>query len=245
VSVALTNFVFEAANFLLLAAGLGWVLFKPVRNALDAERAKRLADQEASDKLRAEAEVLAEKARTARRDVDRELDERREQVVSEAKKEAAAIVEDARAAQEAAKKSFENELETRRGTEVVALAESVGRVAAESVRQLMVTLAGPDLDLALVRAACTELAGIPAAARRSAQVESARALDDEARAALQAALGVPFAERVVASLGAGVRVITPAGQVDTSALAVARRAGQAVAALANDGAASDREPHDG
>ena len=32
---SLTSFIFEIANFLLLAAILGWVFFKPVRSALE------------------------------------------------------------------------------------------------------------------------------------------------------------------------------------------------------------------
>ena len=37
-SPTLANFIFETVNFLLLAAALGWVLYKPVRHALDAEQ---------------------------------------------------------------------------------------------------------------------------------------------------------------------------------------------------------------
>ncbi len=73
-SSALANFLFEAANFLLLAAALGWLLFKPVRRALDAERARHAREEDESKRLRAEAEVLAREARSAREAADREND---------------------------------------------------------------------------------------------------------------------------------------------------------------------------
>ena len=38
-SPTLTTFLFEAANFLVLAAVLGWLFFKPVRQALADHRA--------------------------------------------------------------------------------------------------------------------------------------------------------------------------------------------------------------
>ena len=40
-SPELTNFLFEAANVLTLAAVLGWLFFEPVRAQLDKERAAR------------------------------------------------------------------------------------------------------------------------------------------------------------------------------------------------------------
>lgn len=240
-SPAVSNFLFEAANFLLLALGLGWVLFKPVRRALDAERAQRQKEIDEGNAQRAEAETLVEQARVARRDVERDLDERREQVIAAAKKEAAALLDEARAARQAEKAALEQELEARRSAEVVEVAETVGRVAADAVRELLAALPGPDLDRALLREACNRLQSLPAEARRSAVVESARALDGESKGALQAVLGASFEERVVASLGAGVRVTTSSGQVDTTALAIARRAARALASLGAEGARPEAE----
>jgi F0F1-type ATP synthase membrane subunit b/b' len=233
---ALTNFVFEAANFLLLAAVLGWILFKPVRRALDAERERHDKEVEEAKRLQADAEKQASEARAARGAAGREADERRKEVLDAAKREAAQIVESARTSQLTERHRFEQELAVRREAEAAGLADAVGRVAAESVRSLLGTLDGPALDAALARAARKELDAIPAEARKAAVVESARPLDPASRALLEGVLGAGFRERVVGELGAGVRVTTPAGQVDATALALARRA--AAAMQGSDGAAN-------
>jgi F0F1-type ATP synthase membrane subunit b/b' len=228
VSPVLANFLFEAANFLLLAVVLGWVLFKPVRRALDRERERHDKEVGESQRLRAEAESLAKEARAAKEAATREADERRRESLETARREAAEIIEIARKAQLAERRRFEQELAVRREAEAANLAEAVGRIAAASVRSFLGALEGPALDAALVRAAREELDAVPKAARRPAVVECARPLDAETRAILESVLGEGFQERIVRELGAGVRVTTPAGQVDATAVALARRAALAV-----------------
>jgi hypothetical protein len=63
-------------------------------------------------------------------------------------------------------------------------------------------------------------------------VESARPLDPEARRLLEQALGIRFEERLVATLGAGVRVTTASGQIDASAARIAREGARELGALA-------------
>jgi F-type H+-transporting ATPase subunit b len=231
VSPALANFLFEAANFLLLVAALGWVLFKPIRRALDAERDRYAKQEEEAKRLRAEAEALAKDTRAARETAEREIQQTRRDVLAAAQKEAKALLEAARATERTERQAFEQELTARREAEMARLAESVGRVAAESVRQLLDVLAGPSLDAALIRAACAELAAFPVEIRRSALIESARPLDAEARSLLVSVLGDGIRERVVDELGAGVRVTTSAGAVDATSASLARRAAHAVSAL--------------
>ncbi|MHB8416545.1 MAG: hypothetical protein ACYDCL_00610 [Myxococcales bacterium] len=230
-SPTLANFIFEAANFLLLAAALGWVLFKPVRRALDAERARHAEEAAAGVRLRSEAEALAQQAHAAREAAELEVAERRREAAAAAQQEAARLLEEARKAQALERLAMEAERKSSQAEQADALAETVGRIAAEAVRGLLETLKGPPLDIALVRAACEELAGLPAAAREAALVESARPLGPEARELLARALGRAFDERVVGELGAGVRVTTPAGQVDATAAAIAQRAARTVAGL--------------
>lgn len=230
-SPALANFLFEAANFLLLAAALGWMLFKPVRRALDEERQRHDAQSGELEGLRKEAEALATQAREAQRAAERELDARREAVLSAARKEASDLLEQARKKQRDERKALREELDAMRNAESLALASTVGKLAADAVRRLLEALDGPPLDMALIDAACAQLSSLPAEARRAALVESARPLDAEARRRLQGALGERFEERVVGELGAGVRVTTPAGQVDATAASIARHAGSAVAKL--------------
>jgi F-type H+-transporting ATPase subunit b len=232
VSPALANFLFEAVNFLLLAAVLGRILFKPVRRALDADRQRHAKEDEESKRLRAAAEKLAAEARAAREAADRETEEHRRQTLQAAQQEAAQLLAQARQEQAAERRALEQERTASRDAAAAALAETVGRIAAASVEQLLAALHGPPLDVALVRAACAEIEKLPSGARKSALVESAHPLDAEARGLLAAVLGEGFQERTVGELGAGVRVTTPAGQVDVTAVALARRAAQAVRAAA-------------
>jgi F0F1-type ATP synthase membrane subunit b/b' len=244
VSPALANFLFEAANFLLLVAALGWLLFTPVRRALDAERERHRTIAEEDDRLRREAEALAREARTAREAAEHDTAARRVEVLAAAQAEAARLLDDARTTQAAERRVLERELAIARDAEAAALADTVGRIAAGSVVALLDAVRGPSLDAALVRAACTELASLPAAARKSAVVESARPLDDEARRLLHTVVGNDFDERVVDELGAGVRVTTAAGQVDATAISFARRAARAVSNHANDADERREGEHD-
>lgn len=228
----LANFLFEAANFLLLAAALGWILFKPVRRALDAEAARRAGEETERARLRADADAAAREARGARDAAEREAAETRQTALAAARAEAAAIVEDARKERARERGVLERELAASRAAEAAALAEAVGRIAAGSVQRLMAELQGPSLDLALVRAACAELAALPGGVRRPVVVESARPLGADARGLLEAVLGGGYEVRIVGELGAGVRVTSPAGQVDATPASFARQAARALADVA-------------
>jgi F-type H+-transporting ATPase subunit b len=230
VSPTLANFLFEAANFLLLAAALGWVLFKPVRRALDAERERHSKEEQEAKRLRAEAEALAREARAVREAAERDGERQRSEGVAAARAEAARIAEEARAGEARERQRIEGELEARRRVDAMVLADTMGRIAAESVRRLLLTVDGPSLDVALVRAGTAAIRQLTPAARACATVESARALEADARGLLEGALGGTFRERVVPDLGAGVRVTTSEGQVDASALSIAREAARAVSA---------------
>jgi F0F1-type ATP synthase membrane subunit b/b' len=245
VSPSLANFLFEAANFLLLAAALGWLLFKPVRRALDAERERHDREAEEERRLRGEAEAMAREAALAREAASREAVRRREEILAAANREAAQLLEEARRARSAERRALERELELAREAQAAALAGDLGRIAGESVARLLERLEGPPLDAALVRAACEELRALPPSVRRSALVEVARPLDEQARGLLKAALGGDFQERRVGELGAGVRVITSAGQVDATAASIARLASRAVAAAAAGVAPEEKGGPDG
>lgn len=230
-SPALANFLFEAANFLLLAAVLGWVLFRPVRAALDRERAQHDKETEDSKRLRAEAESLATGARAARDAADRETAQKRAEILAAAQEEAARILENAKKTEATERATLLQELEQSREAEAAVLVEHVGRIAAESVRRLLLAISGPALELSLVRAACKGLRVLPESARRSATIESAHELEADAKGLLQEVLGAPCSVRTVRELGAGVRVTTPAGQIDASALSFSREAARAVSAV--------------
>ncbi len=227
-STTVADFLFEAANFLILALALGWVLFKPVRKALDAERARRAADEERVATMRADAEALAAEANGARAGMEAEIEKQRQQILSAARAQADEITADARAERERELETTRREVEAARAAQAEELAELIGQVAADSVRRLLAELDGPSLDLALTRGACDELRQLPDSARKAAVVECAHPVGDEERRLLRDALGADPEERTVPGLGAGVRVTTGAGQVDASALALAREAARQV-----------------
>lgn len=226
-SPSVANFLFELANVSLLALGLAWVFFAPVRRALDAERARHEEAERETARLREEAASAAERARSAQGAAERELERRRAEILAAARAEAQRMVEDARRGEEASRSALARELEAARRAQTEAVIEDVARIVAESVRRLLVTLQGPALDVALVRAACEPLRVLPLTARRAAFVESARALPSDATRLLEEALGAAPEVRVVAELGAGVRITTPAGQIDASASSVVREAARA------------------
>jgi len=222
VTPVFANFLFEAANFLVLAAALGWLLFKPVRAALDAERGRYAQLEGQVSALREEAEKREREAREAHAKLAGELEEQRAAVLGAAESDALRIRDEARRSQADHLRSLQRNSEAARRAQSVELADTLGRIAAASLRRLLDAFDGPSLDAALLRAASKQIGELPLAARRAAVVESARPLDDAGRAALRALLDGDFVERVAPDLGAGIRVTTPQGQVDGSALALAR-----------------------
>lgn len=233
-SPTLANFLFEAANFLVLAAVLGWLLFKPIRGAIAAERAEHDELEKHAVELRGEAEALTERARTAQERLREELGTRRTELLAAAQREATALQEAARTREQERRAALEREAEASHHAALERLADAVGQVAARSVERLLLALDGPALDLALVRGAIASMEAWPAAGRRPATVESARPLEPEALRRLREVLGGEPQLRVLPELGAGVRVTTPAGQVDGTARALARQAQREVTAATRE-----------
>ncbi|MCA8960108.1 MAG: hypothetical protein KDC38_06325 [Planctomycetes bacterium] len=229
-SPSIANFIFETVNLLLLVGALGWILFRPVRRALDAEAARRAEVEAGIAARRDAADKAATEALEARRTAEAETLAERQTILAEAEKKASAILDSATAEERSRREELEDELRIRRREESAGVAETVGRIAAESVRRLLATLDGPSLDLALVRGACVELAS-RGKGRADVLVESARPLEPQAVEHLERALGSRFQSRVVEELGAGVRVTTPDGQVDATAVALARRAARSILEL--------------
>lgn len=226
------NFLFELVNVLLLAAALTWALFKPVRAALDAEAQRHSAQVEEGDRLRSEAQALLDDARAAQAAARVEGDKLRGEARAAAEAEAARILDLARQAAQGERAALTDELSATRQAEVGARAGAVGEVAGRAVRRLLEAVDGPELDEALVRAACAGLRGMNGAVTGPVTVEVARPLTEGGRAQLTSALGRAYGVRVVPELGAGARITTEAGQVDATAASLAREAAQAVGAAA-------------
>lgn len=230
-SPTVTTFLFEAANFLVLAAVLGWLFFKPVRQAL-ADRRSRLEseEQQAAERL-SEAKDLQQQIATSRAHLQEELNSLRSRELEAARKQVDHLLADARAA-------AERELETGRRqaarvseTQQDRLAQAAALAAAETVGQLLRQIGGPEIHAALLRSACQQLRALPQDALAPVKVETATPLSSEDRATLDEALGPAAAGadyRTSKELGVGVRIATGQGLIDASASGLAGFARQAL-----------------
>lgn len=219
-SPTLTTFIFEAANFLVLAAALGWLFFKPVRKVL-ADRKARLAseEQEAVKKL-ADAELAQQNIEAAQKQFQEELNSLRARELESARKQADLLLADARTAADRELEASNRlaarltELQQERMAHAAALA------AAEMVGQLLKQIGGPEIHTALLRSACQHLKEIPAATLSPVIVETAQPLSSADREIVNEALGPAAAGadyRTNKELGVGIRIATGQGLIDASA----------------------------
>jgi F-type H+-transporting ATPase subunit b len=219
VSPSLTTFVFEVANFLGLALVLAWLFFKPVRKALEDQQARARAQEEEAARRLAEADGVRKEVEAQRRRLEAEADETRARAKEAAGKEAEAILAEARAHAEHERTETKRQALNIERAQLAALARSVATVAQEAVQRLLGQLQGPELERALLQAACRQLQGFADRPRAPVVVESASPLDPSARQQIESALGreKPAVEfRVVEELGGGLRIRTAQGLIDAS-----------------------------
>jgi F0F1-type ATP synthase membrane subunit b/b' len=224
VSPSVATFLFEAANFLVLAAVLGWAFFRPVQNAIERRRAGLETERRDCEQARADVQRELAEAEARRREVEASLSPLRAEARREADRQAAAILEKARTQAAEEHGRLEDELAALRRENARTLARDAAGAAGAIVARLLAEIGGPDLDAALARAACDQLAALPETKRaRPVDVEAARPLEPETRARLANALGpgVTVNDRVVPELLAGLRIVTHAGVVDASASSLA------------------------
>jgi F-type H+-transporting ATPase subunit b len=226
-SPTVATFLFELINVLLLAGLLSWLLFKPVRAALqakqDAERQRREA------LLAQEAEIAQQRGDLDQRlrAFETDIAEARQQRLAAATQEGAAIRQAAHEVAERERESARRALAQLERAHVERLSAAVASVARESVARLLASVDGHDLDMSLARVACSQLATLDRRTLGAVLVESAHPLDDSARAAVNVVLdGQPHAAqfRVVPDLGAGLRIVTSKGLIDASARGIAKEA---------------------
>lgn len=227
-SASWVTFLFEAANFVLLAAVLGWLFFRPVRDALERRRSEFEAEQRAAAEAREQAERALQDARARRAELEGSLEELRERVRSEAETERERLLEEARARVQKERETLKAELVSLRRGQTQALARDAAFAAKEIVVRLFEEMGGTDLEQTLLRTACRELEKLRASgALAPVIVESLQPLDDQAIAALAEASGLAtteVAQRVDPDLVAGLRVLTARGLVDASAAGLAAQA---------------------
>ena len=227
-SATWVTFLFEAANFLLLAAVLGWLFFRPVRDALERRRSALESEQRAAADARAEAERALQNARTLRSELESSLAELRERVQRDAEGERERLLESARVQARQERETLERELASVRRAQAQSLARDAASAAREIVARLLEQMQGPDLEDTLLRAACRELEKLRSAGPLApVAIESVHPLGDAGLAALADAAGVAPADavhRIDPDLVAGFRVLTARGLVDASATGLATQA---------------------
>jgi len=227
VSSTLTTFLFELANFLLLVVLLGWLLFKPVRRALQmrqaAERQREVALDE-QEKAAAKGRAELEASRAA---FDRETARLRKDRLAAVEEQAVAIVARAREAAHREQERSQRIVLHLERAQVQQLSAAIAATTREAVARLLASLQASDLDGALLRSAGRQLEAVATDSLGAVLVESAAPLDEGARATMTGATSghassVEF--RVVPELGAGLRVTTARGLIDASAAGIAAHA---------------------
>jgi len=234
VSPSWATFFFEAANFLLLAALLGWVFFRPVRGALERRRAALEADASEANERRAQAERVLAEAAARQSELERSHASLRERAREEAELERARVLADAREQAQRERETLKAELVALRRGQARRIAADAAAAAREIVVRLLEQIQGPDLEQALVTAASREFAKLAAGGPVDPViVEAAGALDPAVLDALARAAGVARSEmsaRRVPELGAGIRILTARGLIDASAAGLAAHAERALVA---------------
>jgi len=234
VSATWATFLFEAANFLLLAILLAWAFFRPVRAAIERRQSEVLEDRRAAGHAREEAERLEEAARTARASLEDSLARLRESQRRDAERERQDLLQEAAERVQRERRSFEEELLALRRTEARAGARDTARAARDILVRILTEIRGPDLEQALVRRTCEQLERLGSdGALAPVIVESATPMDSLALSTIAEAAHVSSAElkhRVTPELVGGLRVLTARGLVDVSVAGIADRASQALAA---------------
>ncbi|MCO6455308.1 MAG: hypothetical protein J5I93_08405 [Pirellulaceae bacterium] len=95
-----TTFLFEAANFLVLAGALGWRFFRPVRKALADYRDRWESQARQAAEQLSQAEQTRQAVQAERAGLQAELEQLRSRELESARKSAQQILADAHAAAE-------------------------------------------------------------------------------------------------------------------------------------------------
>lgn len=218
-SPTLTTFLFEAANFLVLATILGWFFFKPVRQTLADRRDKLTAQAADVEQKLADAAKKLHDVETAQANLQKDLDSQRTAAINETRTQADQILAKARQKSEQELNANKERISRLSESQQRNLAEASARTAAAAVRALFQTMNLPDFESALIESACRQLKSLPQDGLAPITVESNRDLSEHEREQLLNALG-PAANtarfRTKPELVTGVRIATGRGLVDAS-----------------------------
>ena len=247
-SPTLTTFLFEAANFLVLAGVLAWLFFRPVRESLERRRAEQQKQADEAAGELAKAAKMRSEIEQKFTSLEQELEQRRKQSLAAAQQQAAQIIHDARESARRETEVAKRRLAHLEQSQFEHLARAIAETTGVTIDHLLRQIDQPDLEHVLTAAACREIRGFDGNSLAPVRIESARPLDQTDRDALLAALGAAgeSAEfHVIESLGMGLRVSTNRGLVDVSSAGLSTFAQHQLASLlasSNDGGVED-EPN--
>ncbi|MCA9068171.1 MAG: ATP synthase F0 subunit B [Planctomycetaceae bacterium] len=232
----LTTFLFEVANFLVLASALTWLLFRPVRNAIE-QRRESIADEQkqAADKL-TEADRIKNEIKQRFTELDQEIQQKRETARQEATKEAEQIVADARSAADRERAALQRQITYLEHSRIERLSQIIAATTGQTVGRLLEDLGNSDLRVLLVQEGCQRLQALSEDLTVPVVVESAWDLSDAEKSSLQEAIGPsgqPIEFHTVQQLKAGLRISTNRGLIDLSEAGLANFAERALTAQLN------------
>jgi F0F1-type ATP synthase membrane subunit b/b' len=220
VSPTVTTFLFEAANFLVLAAVLGWLFFKPVRQAIADHRTKFEADNQHAAQNLAESETMRKEIQDAHANLQTELNERRAIELATIKVQADQVLAEAHAAADREREQSHLQAARMSDSQRDTLAEVAAAAAASAVGELLQQINGPELQSALIQSACRQLEQLSQDSIAPVKIESASPLSAEQIAAIKSQLGAAGNSadfRTAEEIGVGVRISTANGLIDASA----------------------------
>jgi len=233
VNESLWTFLFELANFVVLAAVLAWLFFNPVRKALEDQQAKtRQIEEEAAQKL-AGAESVRRDIESQRQALASELEAMRTKIREAAKQQAEQLLAEARTQIQRERDTAKREALHIEQAQATKIARAVASVTHATMRRFLEQIEGPQLERALVEAACRELEAFSDNSLAPVAVESATALDENRQELINASLGAAArtaAFRVVPELKGGLRISTAHGLIDASVAGLANFAEQSLSA---------------
>lgn len=245
----LTTFLFEAANFLILAAALTWLLFRPVRNAIEKRRESIAQEQQQADEKRAEAERVHSEIEQRFAKLDQELHNQREAARKEAAHEAEQIVSEARNAADRERAALKRQITYLEHSRIERLSQIIAATAGQAVERLLKDLADTDLETLLLQEGCQRLKSLRDDLTAPIVVESAQDLSEAEKSALKEVIessGQSIEFHTTDEWKIGLRISTNRGLIDLSEAGLAKFAERALAAqLKNESPQHDEVKHAG
>ncbi|MBD3672326.1 MAG: hypothetical protein HUJ26_02265 [Planctomycetaceae bacterium] len=244
-SPALTTFLFEVANFLILTVVLSWLLFRPVRSAIQKRRAQINEKETAADRKLKEAEQSRQEIEKRLGELDEELRRKRKTSQEQADQEAERILSEAREDVERQREALKRQLVTLEDARMDRISRIVADISGQAVRQLLQQAANSDLDRALLNEACQRLQSLTGDSLSPVIVESSRELSAEERESIQSACENRAEEidyRQNEQMAFGLKISTSRGLIDISDSGIADFAKRSLTSELNSLAHTNHKP---